>query len=253
MLRRIAQMADAALLHLERVAEAKNDASRRAASASLSRDALLDGIHFFRVRDACEQVRRGEGEWLGRGALAGNMWGRSGCAGVQVRLFSPLSFGLASILLQGCDAAPAPFFPGVSPQGPSGGAGFRELPPASPGVFRRPLCPVHCRPHPGDRGARPPPLETAGAAGERALLPGHAAPRRRGPHQPAHHAPDLRHRDASGRAFPPSSRRRSPAGAGSGRGLAARLHLARAPGVARGRARGAPGKVAQPARRMRRV
>ncbi|KDD73877.1 hypothetical protein H632_c1764p0 [Helicosporidium sp. ATCC 50920] len=55
MLRRIAQMADAALLHLERVAEAKNDASRRAASASLSRDALLDGIHFFRVRDACEQ------------------------------------------------------------------------------------------------------------------------------------------------------------------------------------------------------
>ena len=56
MLERCCQMADAFLAHLARLAAAKGDAGRRAAAAALTRERLLEGIHYFRVRDPIEQV-----------------------------------------------------------------------------------------------------------------------------------------------------------------------------------------------------
>lgn len=56
MLERCCQMADALLAHLHKVAASKGDPGKAAAAAALSRDALLAGIHYFRVRDHVEQL-----------------------------------------------------------------------------------------------------------------------------------------------------------------------------------------------------
>ncbi len=57
MLERLCQMADALVAHLARVAALKGDAAKAGAAAALTRDALLAGVHYFRVRDHIEQVR----------------------------------------------------------------------------------------------------------------------------------------------------------------------------------------------------
>ena len=51
-------MADAFLSHLRRIASSKGEPTRLAAAAAASQEALLAGIHYFRVRDHIEQVRR---------------------------------------------------------------------------------------------------------------------------------------------------------------------------------------------------
>lgn len=56
MLERCCQMADALSRHLARAAAAKGDAAKAAAAAAVGRDALLAGIHYFRIRDHVEQV-----------------------------------------------------------------------------------------------------------------------------------------------------------------------------------------------------
>jgi hypothetical protein len=61
MLERCCQMADAFVAHLARVAALKGDAAKAAAAAALTRDQLLAGIHYFRLRDHVEQVREGGG------------------------------------------------------------------------------------------------------------------------------------------------------------------------------------------------
>lgn len=68
MLERCCQMADAFVAHLQAVAHKKGDPAKQAAAAGLSRDALLAGIHYFRCRDAVEQVGAGSG---GRSTQAG--------------------------------------------------------------------------------------------------------------------------------------------------------------------------------------
>lgn len=57
MLERLCQMADALVAHLARVAALKGDAAKAGAAAALTRDALLEGVHYVRVRDHIEQVR----------------------------------------------------------------------------------------------------------------------------------------------------------------------------------------------------
>lgn len=44
------------LLELQRAAAKKQDPARIAAAAALTREALLGGIHYFRVRDHIEQA-----------------------------------------------------------------------------------------------------------------------------------------------------------------------------------------------------
>ncbi|KAL4428659.1 hypothetical protein ABPG77_009765 [Micractinium sp. CCAP 211/92] len=56
MLERLCQMADALVAHLARVAALKGDAAKAGAAAALTRDALLAGVHYFRVRDHIEQL-----------------------------------------------------------------------------------------------------------------------------------------------------------------------------------------------------
>ncbi|PSC75198.1 Sodium hydrogen exchanger 7 [Micractinium conductrix] len=56
MLERCCQMADALSRHLARAAAAKGDAAKAAAAAAVGRDALLAGIHYFRIRDHVEQL-----------------------------------------------------------------------------------------------------------------------------------------------------------------------------------------------------
>lgn len=56
-------------LVMQRAAAKKQDPARIAAAAALTREALLAGIHYFRVRDHIEQVR--EEEWVGSGRREG--------------------------------------------------------------------------------------------------------------------------------------------------------------------------------------
>lgn len=58
MLERCAQMADAFVAHLRAVARKKGDAAKQAAAAAVTREGLLAGVHYFRCRDAVEQVGR---------------------------------------------------------------------------------------------------------------------------------------------------------------------------------------------------
>lgn len=86
MLDRFTQMADAFLAHLRRAAHNKQNAAWQAAAAGLTREALLEGVHYFRIRDHVEQVRGAPCVW-GEGCVRCAMLrdgGRAAVGGARV-------------------------------------------------------------------------------------------------------------------------------------------------------------------------
>jgi RAD51-like protein 2 len=56
MVERCAQMADAFISHLQRIVRHKNDPVKLAAASKVTKDTVLENIHYYRVRDGTEQV-----------------------------------------------------------------------------------------------------------------------------------------------------------------------------------------------------
>jgi RAD51-like protein 2 len=56
MVERCAQMADAFISHLQRIVRHKNDLVKLAAASRVTKETVLANIHYYRVRDATEQV-----------------------------------------------------------------------------------------------------------------------------------------------------------------------------------------------------